>query len=66
MLKRKQQCIFMHSVHYEHVCMYVCTYTQDKLNDKVLQSLNSLLRNLATVYQTDGVSKTYWNEKFKY
>ena len=40
--KTKQQCIFIHSMHYAHVC----TYTQDKHNDKVLQSSNSLLHNL--------------------
>ena len=64
--KRKQQCIFIHNMHYAHVYVYVCTYTQDKHNDKVLQSSSSLLRNLATVYQTDGVSKTCWNAKFTY
>ena len=34
MFKSKQQCIFIHIMHYAHVCMYVCTYTQDKHNDK--------------------------------
>ena len=46
MLKRKQHCIFIHSMYYAHACVYVCTYTQDKHNDKVLQSSNSLLHNL--------------------
>ena len=59
MFKRKQQCIFIHSMHCAHVYVYVCTYTQDKHDDKVLQSSNRRLRNLATVYQTDGVSKKH-------
>jgi len=52
--KRKWQCIFIHSMHYAQVCVYVCTYTQgcqDKHSDKVLQTAwYAILFQLLNIY----------------